>query len=264
MPHSPTLISGDCVAESLALLRLHKPLVHCMTNDVVPAFTANVLLALHAAPAMVTDVKETPAFAALVDALLVNTGTLTQQRIPAMLAAVTSARQAGTPWTLDPVAVGALALRTQFCHQLLSYHPAVIRGNASEILVMAQQPVSGRGTDSLHTSQIALPAAQQLAAQYQTLVVVTGEVDYVTDGERTLAVTGGTPLMTYVTGTGCALSAVVAAFTALPGDRLQHVASACRVMALAGEQASARAAGPGSFVPAFIDALWLLQVEAFQ
>jgi hydroxyethylthiazole kinase len=114
--------------------------------------------------------------------------------------------------------------------------------------------------DSVHQADAALSAAQQLAQDYHTLVAVTGEVDYVTDGKRTLAIPGGSPLMTRVVGTGCALSAVVAAFSSLPGDRLQHVAAACRVMSLAGEQAARAVQGPGSFVAAFLDNLWTLEV----
>ncbi|WP_308859506.1 hydroxyethylthiazole kinase, partial [Klebsiella quasipneumoniae] len=94
-----------------------------------------------------------------------------------------------------------------------------------------------------------------LARQLTTVVAVTGEVDYVTDGERVLSVAGGSALMTRVVGTGCALSAVVAASAALPGDRLENVAAACGLMKQAGEIA-ARHGGPGSFVPAFLDALY--------
>lgn len=184
----PELLNPTPVAHLRHLLRAHSPLVHCMTNDVVQTFTANVLLAVGASPAMVIDPREAAQFAAIADALLINVGTLTEDRAVAMRAAVEHARQAGKPWTLDPVAV-------------------------------------------------------------------TGEVDYVTDGERVLSVAGGNPLMTRVVGTGCALSAVVAASAALPGDRLENVAAACGLMKQAGEIA-ARQGGPGSFIPAFLDALY--------
>lgn len=258
----PDLLSPAQFAHSLQLLRQQAPLVHCMTNDVVQTFTANVLLALQASPAMVIDVEEAAQFAGFADALLINVGTLTCDRRDAMLAAVHAAQAAGTPWTLDPVAVGALSLRTAFCQQLLSLQPAAIRGNASEILALAHQASGGRGVDSLHQADAALSAAQQLARDYHTVVAVTGEVDYVTDGAQTLAIPGGSPLMTRVVGTGCALSAVVAAFTSLPGDRLQHVAAACRVMSLAGELTARQVAGPGSFTAAFLDTLWTMEVKA--
>jgi hydroxyethylthiazole kinase len=47
----------------------------------------------------------------------------------------------------------------------------------------------GRGVDTTDTAASALPAAQALARQINAIVVVTGEVDYVTDGQRTRTVT---------------------------------------------------------------------------
>jgi hydroxyethylthiazole kinase len=257
-PH--TFVAADAVA-SLHLFREKSPLIHCLTNDVVQTFTANVLLALGASPAMVIDPDEAAQFSAIADAVLVNVGTLTHSRSAAMLAAVHAAGKAQRAWTLDPVAVGALTFRTEFCQQLLEHRPAAIRGNASEIMALARQATSGRGVDSLHDSALALDAARLLASTTGAIVAVTGETDYVTDGQRVLAVAGGSPLMTRVVGTGCALSAVVAGFAALPGDRLTHVASACRIMSLAGERAAMAAAGPGSFVALFLDELFTLEVE---
>lgn len=239
--------------------RTHAPLTHCMTNDVVQTFTANVLLALGASPAMVIEAEEAQQFAAIADALLINVGTLTAPRAQAMRLAIESALVAGKPWTLDPVAVGALSFRSQFCQQILSLKPAAIRGNASEILALAGMSAGGRGVDTTDTAASALPAAQTLARQTHAIVAVTGEVDYVTDGQRTHSITGGDPLMTRVVGTGCALSAVVAASCALPGDRLDNVAVACAIMKRAGSQAAQVSQGPGSFASAFLDAIWNLE-----
>jgi hydroxymethylpyrimidine/phosphomethylpyrimidine kinase len=157
-----------------------------------------------------------------------------------MRRAIESAVAAGKPWTLDPVAAGALTFRTRFCHQILALKPAAIRGNASEILALAGMSAGGRGVDTTDTAASAVPAAQALARQTNAVVVVTGEVDYITDGQRTRTVTGGDPLMTRVVGTGCALSAVVAASCSLPGDRMDNVAAACGWMKRAGTVAVAQ------------------------
>lgn len=242
--------------------RTRSPLTHCMTNDVVQAFTANVLLALGASPAMVIEAEEAEQFTGIADALLINVGTLTSPRSQAMRRAIERAVAAGKPWTLDPVAVGALAFRTRFCQQILTLKPAAIRGNASEILALAGMSAGGRGVDTTDTAASALPAAQALARQTNAIVAVTGEVDYVTDGQRTKNIAGGDPMMTRVVGTGCALSAVVAASCSLPGDRLDNVAAACGWMKRAGGVAAAHSAGPGSFASAFIDALWNLEAQA--
>jgi len=257
----PTLLPGSTAATSLKQLRLSAPLVHCLTNDVVQSFTANVLLALGASPAMVVDPAEAAQFSAIADALLVNVGTLTRPHADAMLAAVHAAGLAGKPWVLDPVAVGGLRWRTEFCLELITLKPAAIRGNASEILALSGLSASGRGVDSGDDSLSALPAAQQLARNTGAIVAVTGETDYVTDGERSRAVAGGHTMMTRIVGTGCALSAVVAAFVALPGDRLDNVAAACRVMSCAGERACAAVNGPGSFTPQFLDNLYLIDEQ---
>ncbi|WBT59777.1 hydroxyethylthiazole kinase [Kosakonia oryzendophytica] len=260
----PDLLDRAQTAHALQQFRRRSPLVHCMTNDVVQTFTANVLLALGASPAMVIEPEEAQQFSAIADALLINVGTLTRERADAMRAAIDSARAAGTPWTLDPVAVGALTFRTQFCQQLLTLQPAAIRGNASEILALAGMSAGGRGVDTTDTASTALPAAQMLARQTGAIVAVTGEVDYITDGERTLMVTGGDALMTRVVGTGCALSAVVAASCALEGNRLVNVAAACAFMARAGSLAVTKSTGPGSFVAEFLDALYALNGEGLQ
>jgi len=258
MTTQPIELPGFIAASSLNLLRQRAPLVHCLTNEVVQAFTANTLLAIGAAPAMVVEPCEAAQFSAMADAVLINIGTLSQRRAEAMMAAIIGANQAGVPWVLDPVAVGALAYRTEFALSVLPLKPAAIRANASEILALAGEPSLGRGVDSSDDSLHALPAAGRLAREYGTLVAITGRVDFITDGDRIWSVDDGDPLMTRVTGTGCALSAVVAAFCALPGDRLQHVAAACRVMARAGRLTVPGVAGPGSFAVGFLDRLYAM------
>lgn len=191
----PDLLHRAQIAQILQQFRKHTPLVHCMTNDVVQTFTANVLLALGASPAMVIDRDEAQQFAAIADALLINVGTLTRERADAMQTAILSATAARKPWTLDPVAVGALTFRSDFCRELLALQPAAVRGNASEIMALAGMSAGGRGVDTTDTAIAALPAAQALARQTGAIVAVTGEVDYITDGLRTLRVTGGDKLI---------------------------------------------------------------------
>ncbi|UXY14940.1 hydroxyethylthiazole kinase [Chitiniphilus purpureus] len=257
MSHPPTL-PFVVIADELERLRAEHPLVHVLTNEVVQEITANALLAVGAAPAMIVAEEEAAEFAALAGALLINIGTLYPARWAAMQQAVTAANAAGVPWTLDPVAVGVLGYRTAACRELLTQHPAAIRGNASEILALAGWGASGRGVDSTAGSASALAAAEQLARTTGAVVAVTGEIDYITDGETTWATPWGHPLMTRVVGTGCALSALVAAFTAHTGNRLNAVAAACAVAGICGERAQSACDGPGSFRFSFLDALYVL------
>jgi len=251
----------ETVADELARVRTLNPLVHLLTNEVVQEITANVLLAVGASPAMIVAEEEVEPFVAMSGALLVNVGTLYPARLAAMRQAVAAANRAGVPWTLDPVAAGVLDYRTRACREFLLCKPAAIRGNASEILALAGSSGSGRGVDTTAGSEAAVEAAEQLARSSGAIVAVTGETDFITDGRTTWATPWGHPVMTRVVGTGCALSAVVAAFTAKAPNRLDAVAAACAVAGVCGERAASTSRGPGSFKVDFLDALYLLTPE---
>ena len=187
-------------ADALGALRAKKPLVQCMTNVVAPNFTANALLALGAAPAMVEDMGEASQFTKVADSLLVNVGTVTKPQADAMRAAVSHANMGGKPWVLDPVGVGALPLRTFTAKELMRRFPALIRGNASEINFLVNNEVSGRGVDTTVTSDDVAQSAARLAGVTHAAVLVTGETDYVAaEGAPLVAVANGSPLMARVT-----------------------------------------------------------------
>ncbi|MCX8639593.1 hydroxyethylthiazole kinase [Gilliamella sp. B3172] len=233
------------------------PLVHCITNDVVQNFTANVLLAIGASPAMIVAKQEVADFVSVASSLLVNIGTIEDNIAQSMLIAAKQAQQSQTPWVLDPVAVGpALPYRTAIAHQLLAFKPTAIRGNASEILALSGEQSCSNGPDSQDSTEQALEAAKQLAQKYQTIVAMTGDIDYVTNGQITYRIEGGDIALTKVTGTGCSLSAMVAAFIASSDDTLLACASACLMMKKAGEQAN-KHHGLGSYAVSIIDKLSL-------
>jgi hydroxyethylthiazole kinase len=259
------MITPASLATMLALLSARRPLVHNLTNAVVANFTANALLALGAAPVMAEGSNEVVTFAAVADAVVVNLGMLTPERAAVMLLAATSADAAETPWVLDPVGVGAIIPRTRFAQDLCQIRPTAVRGNASEILSLSGEAGGGRGVDTGADPgadpEAALAAAKDLAKLTGGIVAVTDAVDYVTDGIRVLALHNGHPLMTRVTGMGCAATAIVGACLACGGDALVAVAHALAITGIAGETAAAAARGPGSMQVEFLDALAALAPE---
>ena len=239
------------------------PLVHCMTNDVVQEITADVLLAAGASPAMIIDEHESADFAALADCLLINVGTLTDCRNLAMTLAIKAAKSCGKPWVLDPVASGLLPWRDEKIAHFLSLGPTVVRGNASEILNLAGLGAGGHGVDSKDDSRQAVEGAKELALKYKTIVAITGETDFVTDGQKVFSIAGGDIMTTLVVGTGCSLSALVAAFCAKSDNYLMAAAAALTMAKRASETAAAQCQGPGSFHPAYLDALYSIARKHF-
>ncbi len=252
-------------ARTLRSLRERQPLVHSITNLVVTNTTANALLAIGASPAMVEAAGEAAAFAAQADALVINLGTMTAERARGMRAAAASAQRAGTPWVIDPVAVGALGHRSEVAVALLAHRPQAIRGNASEILALealsaaeaSRHVPAGRGVDSAHPAHAALDAARRLARRTGAVITVSGAVDLVTDGARVIRVGNGHPMMTRVTGLGCTATALIGACLAV-ADPLAASAHGCVLVGLAGELAAERARGPGSLQMELLDALYRL------
>ena len=213
----------DTVTEIAQAVRERAPLVQCITNYVSMDVVANVLNAVGASPAMVHDAHESGEFAAIASALAINIGTPSPAWVEGMTAAVRAARAAGTPWVLDPVAVGATTYRREIVADLLAYEPAVIRGNASEILAIATSSAGGRGVDSAAASSEAAESAARLARARASVVVVTGVSDVVTDGTRTAIVHGGDARMPMITALGCASTALVAACCAVADDAFEAV-----------------------------------------
>ncbi|MET1027776.1 MAG: hydroxyethylthiazole kinase [Dongiaceae bacterium] len=256
------------LAGNLEAIRDRSPLIHNITNLVVTNITANALLALGASPAMVENTEESADLARVANALVINLGTISGEMAAAMRLAAQAAHQAKTPWVMDPVAVGALAYRSRVARELLASKPDVIRGNGSEITALAAQAglvqpaAGGKGVDSLLQSEAALEAAKALAAAQNGVVVVSGAVDYVTDGARVTGIANGHPIMTRVTGMGCTATALIGAFLAVEKDAFAAAVQAMAVMGVAGEMAVEMAGGPGSFQVAFLDVLYALEAPA--
>jgi hydroxyethylthiazole kinase len=255
MPQSLHPLPSAASAEVCARVRGQRPLVHNITNFVVMNFTANVLLAAGASPAMVHAIEEVEDFVAISRALVVNIGTLDAPFVTGMERAAAAARRNGVPWVLDPVGVGATAYRNGVAARLLALGPAVVRGNASEIIALAGLAgARPKGVDSTAGSEEAMAAASSLSTRAGTVVAVTGATDYVVDGERVVAIPGGHPMSQDVTGTGCATSALVGACLAV-SPPVEAAVAALSLMKAAAARAGAEDPGPGTFAVRLVDAL---------
>ena len=243
------------IDRTLKLIREKHPLVHCLTNYVVKNYTANVLLAIGAAPAMIEHPEESAQFASMADGVLINVGTLTEELMVATRKAVVSANNANKPWILDPVAVGAVDVRTEFSRELLKYKPTIIRGNASEIIGLSGDAGKGRGVDSGDDALNALSAAKYLSKQTGGSVLVTGEIDYITDGTKVVTCKNGHPLMTRVTGVGCSQGALAVACASVANNTIEAAVATAAIMAVAGDMAAEKETRPGSYQIALLDAL---------
>jgi len=228
-------------ADVLARIRTRRPRVHCITNSVAQNFTANMLLSAGAVPSMTTDPAEIREFVASADALLVNLGTLDAVRQAAIKAALAEADER-IPWVLDPVFVDRALSRATFALELAARSPNIIRLNGAEFAALAEE-------------QVAPAALARYARERSAVVALTGDPDIVTDGDRTVSIGNGHPLMAKVTAMGCAASALVGACIAVEPDAWLAATAGLILIGIAGELAAGSAHGPGTLASGILDAL---------
>ena len=223
------------------------PLVHNITNYVTVNDVANILLACGGSPIMSDEPEDVEDITSICGGLNINIGTLNSRTIESMLKAGKKANALGHPVVLDPVGAGASALRTGTAYRLLDeVQFTVIRGNISEVKTLASGAGTTKGVDADVADRVteenldgAVAFAKAFAAKTGAVVAITGAIDIVADGAKAYCIRNGHPMMSAITGTGCQLSALTAAFiTANPSQPLE--AAAVCAMGLAGEIAHAR------------------------
>ena len=249
------------------------PLVHNITNYVTVNDCANMLLACGASPIMADDEEEVEEITALCAGLNINIGTLNRRTIASMLLAGKRANALGHPVVLDPVGAGASKLRTETAEQLLKeVNFTVIRGNISEIKTLAYGSGTTKGVDADVADRVTdenLPEmvafAKAFAAKTGAVIAITGAIDIVADSSRAYSIRNGHPMMASITGTGCQLSAMTAAFVAANREQaLEATAAAVAAMGYAGELAYERRSatdGNATYRNGIIDAIYNMTPE---
>lgn len=268
------------IAEAVHAVRDTTPLAQSFTNFVTINLVANAQLAVGGTAAMSYLPDDVLDIAAICGATYINVGTLLPFYKDALADIARGLHDQGKPWVLDPVAAGLGATRTAILESFRDVPPTVVRGNASEIIVLdrmwelsdmtadAGEPTTRpAGVESADEVESAMPAARRIARHLaahsndgQGAVAVSGAVDFVTDGTRGYRLPGGSALMTKITGAGCSLGGVVGTYLAV-ADPLTAAMAASLHFNRAGEVAEAAAHGPGSFQTEFLDALWNVTAE---
>jgi hydroxyethylthiazole kinase len=254
----------DQIWRDILLVREKSPLVLNITNYVVMNFTANILLAAGCSPVMAHSKDEVTDMVKIANALVINIGTLSEQWVESMKLALKQANELSKPTVLDPVGSGATSYRTGTVNDLLSIGRfSVIRGNASEIMSIVSAKQKTKGVDSSESSDNAVKAAKIISQKYNSIVCVSGATDYIVSNDKVAKVKNGHPVMTSVTGMGCAATALIGGFIGVIDDKYRATVSAMALMGIAGELSVEKSKGPGSLQVNFIDKLYNISADEF-
>ncbi len=264
-----TNITTENCAALLDILREKNPLVHCITNYVTANTVANGLLAAGASPVMADSPLDAEDITAKASAVLFNMGTLSKDRLRAMLISAQKAADMAKPIVLDPVGAGSTDNRLRSTMQLLrQFRFAAVRGNASEIsALLSTSPITmkaEKGVDSAETTlEDKISLAKKAAKRYSCTVMVTGSTDVIANGGRVALVSNGVPMMSKITGTGCLASGLVAALCGCTEDSFEAAVTAAALIGTVGEIASETAKGTGSLYVGMLDTLANITPDIF-
>lgn len=253
------------ISDSLLTLKEKKPLVHHITNYVTVNDCANITLAIGASPVMADDIGEVAEMVSFASALVLNIGTLNSRNIESMMAVGKKAREKGIAIVFDPVGVGATALRTATAKKIIQeVGPSVIRGNMSEIKIIAGLDAGIKGVDSVADEAGGETVARQLSQKLGCVIAITGKQDIIAAGERVCRIDNGHAILSQVTGTGCMATSLIACYCGATGDCFTGAAAGVMTMGIAGEiaQQSLQAGeGVGTFRMRLFDAVWAMTPE---
>lgn len=243
-------------------IRKQKPLIHCITNPISINQCANAILSIGAKPIMAEHPKEICEITERANALMLNIGNITDARMKSMMLSIKKAREINIPVLLDAVGAACSKFRREYLTNLLRLSiPPVIKGNYSEIEALHNKDYFSKGVDaepSIDENYIT-ETAKELAIKYKTSILATGKTDIVTDGKRVVCIRNGTPELTSVTGTGCMVGALCAAFMTF-SKPLDAAIYACCYMGICGELAKTNN-GYGSYMINLMDRISTLRKE---
>ncbi len=263
--------------EILENVKNNTPLIHNITNYVTVNDCANILLASGGSPIMSDDEGEVEEITSICSGLNINIGTLNKNTIPSMLLAGKKANELSHPVILDPVGAGASTLRTNTANKLLKEVKFnVIKGNISEIKTLMAGSGSTKGVDADIADKVTeeniddvIKSLKEFSKQTGAVIIVTGEIDIVTDDKDSYIIKNGHAVMSSITGTGCMLSALTCAYICANKDNMLKacLASVC-LMGYAGEKAYEKMvetkAGNSSFRNYLIDAIYNMTGEELE
>ena len=267
------------IDETLKNIKEKNALTHCITNSVTINDCANAVLAIGGSPFMAEDAEELEEVVTIADVLVINIGKLSKDQIEAMKISCETADKTNTPIILDPVGVGVTELINKTTVDLIKNHNiTAIRGNISEIKAIAKlfgvldESNTAKGVDVNAEDVITEENLKangnlicELASKLNTVILASGPIDILTDGETTIAIDNGDDMMPLITGSGCMLSSIVG--SCIGGSNpLEGSLVAILAMNIAGEKARAKVEekdeGTGSFRTYLIDYLYKTNSES--
>lgn len=250
-------------------VKMHNPLIHCITNHITANDCANMILAVGAAPIMAEHPKESAEITQLANALAVNLGGISDVKMESMRVSGETAANLGIPSVIDLVGVACSTLRLDFAREYISlFRPNVIKGNVSEVKAICGVENNASGIDAGSGDAVTdnnIESITEMMREFSertgAVVIVTGAMDIIVYKAEAYTVKNGCKGLSQICGTGCMLNALTASFIS-SGQILEGCLLAVILMGICGEL-SENESGPGSFKTLLFDNIYSINDSVF-
>jgi hydroxyethylthiazole kinase len=251
------------------IVREKSPLIHCITNPISINGCANIVLATGAKPIMAEHPREVEEITNTSCALAVNLGNITDIRMEAMMKSGILARDKNIPIIIDLVGVGCSKLRLNYAIEFIEKcKPNIIKGNMSEIKAILGVESFSVGIDVGKEDEIkkdnidaCIEYGKKLSNNTNSIVVITGIKDIITDGTQVYIVKNGHEMLANITGTGCMLNTLIASYMSTK-EILKSAILGVLMMTIAGEL-SAKERGSATFMTKLLDNVYTMTEDDF-
>lgn len=195
-------------------------LIHCITHKIAVENSVNAVLLLGAKAICAENPMEVSDITKASKALSLSLGNITEERLKSIFISSKTATENNIPQIMDLVGIAISNYRLEASTKLLMENKfEVIKGNASEIKTLSGEESYTNGIDvgekdklDINNLDEYVKISRDLSKKYDTTVLITGKTDIVTKDDFTVLVENGNNYLTLLTGTGCILNCMIAAF----------------------------------------------------
>lgn len=241
------------------------PLVLHYTNYVTINDCANTTLAVGASPLMSSSYEEVEDIVSVCSSVVINIGTMNSELLDLYVLAGNAANKYNKPVILDPVGVFATKARTELTNKLLNEVKFdVVKGNVAEIKFIGGFDVNGKGVDSFDDEEDATEIIKKVAKKLECVVVATGKVDIVTDGDELYKIENGVAKLKSITGTGCMTASLIGSYLPCSENKLEAATMGVLTMSLSGELANKQNPPIGTFRVNLMNEIYELNVDKLE
>lgn len=197
-------------------LKKDKKLVHSIVSKIGVFEICNFTLATGAKIICAEAIEEVEEVTKNADSLTISLANINTARSKSLVASLLSAKNNNKPVSLDVVGVGISDYRRNILNELFKIKvPEVIKGNFTEIesLFKGYKTI---GIDELENDSNDIfykkSVVKELSKKLNSIVLATGEVDIISNGEDVVTIFNGSDFMPQIVATGCILNSIIGAY----------------------------------------------------